>query len=326
MPAISVVLPVFNRVQVVARAIESVLAQSIQDFELIVVDDGSRDGTAALLAKQTDSRIRILTIPRNGGACAARNLGIGSARGELVCFLDSDDVYLPSKLAFVSDLFAAQPELDLLIDSFVCRKGIGARSRVKTKRNPPDLSGSEFRSALFERRIAKATTAISVRRRALCDVGRFDERLRRRQDLDFVLRLSSKHVCRTTDRVLWEKHESPDAISRDHTLFLQASIDICDRHPEYLSNHSASLYRDLRSHFAWLAKRGHWRTLVRDVQRYAAYEPFEPSVARLMLDFRMSRKAHAGRRAQVDSIQRSRADSGKPSRTAETSCAPASVE
>jgi glycosyltransferase involved in cell wall biosynthesis len=315
-----------------------VLAQSFEEFELIVVDDGSSDGTAALLAQQTDSRIRILTVPRNGGACAARNLGIGSARGDLVCFLDSDDVYLPSKLEVVGELFAAEPELDLLIDSFVCRKGIGSRNRIKSNRNPPGLSGREFRAALFERRIAKATTAISVRRRALCEVGCFDERLRRRQDLDLVLRLSRKHVCRTTDRILWEKRESADAISRDHTLFLQASIDICDRHPEYLSNHSASLYRDLRSHFAWLTKHGHWRTLLCDVQRYAAYEPFAPSVARLMLDSRISRVAHRGRRApdglkapdglraQVDSIQRSLADSGKPSRSAETSCAPASVE
>ncbi len=204
MPAISVVLPVFNRAQVVSRAIESVLAQSMGDFELIVVDDGSRDGTADLLAQQTDPRIRILTLARNGGACAARNRGIESARGELVCFLDSDDVFLPSKLEVVRDLFAAQPELDLLIDSFVCRKGIGASGRLKTKRNPPGLSGREFRAALFERQIAKATTAISIRRSALCEVGLFDERLRLRQDLDLVLRRSRQHVCRTTDRVLWE--------------------------------------------------------------------------------------------------------------------------
>lgn len=332
MPAITVVLPVFNRAQVVSRAIESVLAQSFDDFELIVVDDGSSDGTPALLAQQSDFRIRVITVPENGGACAARNLGIEAASGDLVCFLDSDDVYLPSKLEVVADSFAAQPELDLLVDSFVCRKGIGTRIHVKTKRNPPDLSGREFRAALFERRIVKATTALSVRRAALRDVGHFDARLRRRQDLDLVLRLSRKHVCRSTDRVLWEKHESADAISRDHALFLQASIDICDRHPEYLERHPATLYRDLRSHFAWLAKHGHWQTLLNDARRYAAHAPFEHSLARLMLDFRISRKTHGGLRAQggsrdqVDSIQRSRADSGKPSMTAETSCAPASVE
>lgn len=320
------------------------LAQTLGDFELIVVDDGSRDGTAALLEQQTDRRIRVITVPENGGACAARNLGIESAVGELVCFLDSDDAFLPKKLEVVAELFAVQPELGLLVDSFVCRKGVGGRSWAKTKRNPPDLSGRDFREALFQRRIVKATTALSVRRSVLCEVGHFDARLRRRQDLDFVLRISRHHVCRSTDRVLWEKHESADAISRDHSLFLQASIDICDRHPDYLEQHPAALYRDLRSHFAWLAKHGHWRTLAIDARRYAAYALFEHSLARLMLDYRISRpvlyqpkapygltaphglKAPHGPESQVDSIQRSLADSGKPPRTAETSCAPARVE
>ena len=306
--------------QVVSRAIESVLSQSFEDFELIVVDDGSLDGTGALLARQVDPRVRVITELRNRGACAARNRGIQAAEGEIVCFLDSDDVYLPEKLEFVADLFDAQPELDLLVDSFVCRKTIGAKNRVKTKRNAPNLSGPEFRTALFERRITKATTALSVRRRAFDDIGLFDEALRRRQDLDMVLRLSRQNVCRTTDRVLWEKNDSVDAISRDHCLFLQASIDICDRHPEYLERHSEPLYRDLRSHFGWLAKQGHWRTFARDVRRYADYAKFEISILRLLLGGRVARAP------QVDSIQRSLADSGNPPRTAEMSCAPASVE
>lgn len=320
MPFVTVVLPVFNRVQVVARAIESVLGQSFPDFELIVVDDGSWDGTEKLLARYVDPRLRILPLPQNGGACAARNAGIEAARGEIVCFLDSDDVYLPTKLEHVVARFNAEPELDLLVDSFVSRKTLGEKRRVKSKRNPPDVSGRAFRAAVFERRIAKATTALSVRRRALLEVGLFDPALRRRQDLDLVLRLSSKHVCTTTDEILWEKHESADAISHDQGLFLQASIAICDRHPDYLERHAASLYRDLRSHFAWLAKHFHLRTFFRDARRYAAYRPFAPSLARLLLDGRVSRVS------QVDSIQRTLADSGSPSRTADTSCAPARIE
>jgi len=319
-PVVTVVLPVFNRARIVHRAIGSVLSQTLQDFELVVVDDGSRDETPALLAGLSDPRIRVLTAPKNGGACAARNRGIAAARGEIVCFLDSDDAYVPEKLATVVETFTDWPETDLLVDSFVCRKSIGPDARIKTKRNPPDLTGAAFRTALFERRIAKATTALSVRREALLEVGGFDESLRRRQDLDLVLRLSRRHVCRTLDRVLWEKHESADAISRDHGLFLRASIDICDRHPEYLRDHAASLYRDLRSHFAWLAKKGHLRTFVDDARRYARHAPFEYSLARLMLDPRISRPDSS------ISLQRTRAESGSPSRTAETSCAPASVE
>lgn len=314
------VLPVFNRVQVVARAIESVLGQTFADFELLVVDDGSSDGTVNRLAAFGDSRLRVLSLPVNGGACAARNAGIEAARGEIVCFLDSDDVYLPTKLEHVVARFAAAPELDLLVDSFVSRKTLGEKSRVKSRPNPAGLSGRAFRAAVFERRISKATTALSARRRALLDVGLFDPALRRRQDLDLVLRLSEKHVCESTDVILWEKHESRDAISRDDRLFLQATIDICDRHPDYLERHPAALHRDLRSHFVSLLKRGEWGTFFRDARRYAAYPRFRPSLVRLLLDGRVSRTP------QVDSIQRTRADSGRPSRTAETSCAPARVE
>lgn len=320
MPAVTIVLPVFNRVQVVARAVDSVLDQTFEDFELVVVDDGSSDGTPDLVAGFLDSRIRLISMPQNRGACAARNRGIEAAQGEIVCLLDSDDVYRPEKLAVVRDHFERSPELDLLVDSFMCHKAVPPKTRTKAKHNPPDLTGEAFRAALFERRIAKATTALSIRRRALFDVGLFDEKLRRRQDLDLVLRLARNHVCRSTDRILWEKHESGDAISRDHRLFLQASIDICVRHPEYLSDHPGTLYRDLRSHFAWLAKKGHWRSFVLDARRYGRFEGFDYSLARLLLDSRVSRSSAPA------SSQRSRAESGSPSTMAEVSCAPARVE
>lgn len=323
-PTVTVVLPVYNRANVVSRAIESVLGQTYRDFELIVVDDGSRDGTASLLAAISDRRLRAICLPRNGGACAARNRGIEAARGEIVCFLDSDDVFRPDKLEVVSAYFAERPALDVLVDSFVCHKSKGVPGaetlRIKTKVNPAGLGGASFRAALFERRLVKATSALSVRHRAFAEAGIFDERLRRRQDLDILLRLSRRHVCESTDRVLWEKYESSDAISRDHGLFLQASIDICERHPEYLREHSAALYRDLRSHFAWLARRRHWRDLFADVRRYGRYAPFEPTLARLMLDGRLSKPR------QPISTQRTRREEGSPPTRAETSCMPARVE
>jgi glycosyltransferase involved in cell wall biosynthesis len=317
---ISIVLPVFNREKVVARAIDSVLEQSLTNFELIVVDDGSSDATAAAIGRYGDPRIRMIRMPRNAGACAARNRGIEAATGEIVCFLDSDDVYFPEKLESVRTCFDREPALALLVDSFRYHKVVEPKVRMKIKQNPPDLTGAEFRTAVFERRIAKATAALSVRRRVLLEVGGFDERLRRRQDLDLVLRISRAHVCRTTDQILWEKRESADAISRDHRLFLQASIDICERHPEYLGENPGALYRDLRSHFASLAKRGHWRAFVLDARCYARYAPFEYSLLQLLLDSRVSTSGAPA------SIQRMRAESGSPSRIAEVACAPASVE
>jgi len=91
-------MPVYNRAHLLGRAIRSVLAQTFVDLELLVVDDGSTDGTADMAGSFCDPRLRLVRLPRRGGVGRARNVGIGQARGDLVAFLDSDDEWVPSKL------------------------------------------------------------------------------------------------------------------------------------------------------------------------------------------------------------------------------------
>src|SRR5262249_37649013 len=98
-PRVSVVMPTHDRADTVARAVQSVLVQTFQDLELIVVDDGSTDNTSAVLAALADPRLRVLRLDDNCGVSHARNIGVGAARGELLAFLDSDDEWLPEKLA-----------------------------------------------------------------------------------------------------------------------------------------------------------------------------------------------------------------------------------
>ena len=97
MPLTSVIIPVFNREQSLRAVLDSVLAQTCRDFELIVVDDGSTDGSLAIM-KSYGERIRPIS-QRNAGAGAARNAGIRAAQGRWIAFLDSDDVWRPEKLA-----------------------------------------------------------------------------------------------------------------------------------------------------------------------------------------------------------------------------------
>src|SRR5436190_11436655 len=104
-PTVSVVIPVFNRAVAVRRAIDSVLAQTFQDFEIIVVDDGSTDDTAESVSSFQDPRITLIRHDRKRGGSAARNTGIRSSSGAYVAFLDSDDEWLPAKLERQLEVF-----------------------------------------------------------------------------------------------------------------------------------------------------------------------------------------------------------------------------
>lgn len=97
-PTVSVVIPTYNRAHLVGRAIQSVLNQTYQDFEIIVVDDGSTDNTEEVVKSFNDPRIRYIRHDQNRGGSAARNTGIKMARGEYIAFQDSDDEWLPEKL------------------------------------------------------------------------------------------------------------------------------------------------------------------------------------------------------------------------------------
>lgn len=108
-PTVSVVIPTYNRAALLGRSIRSVLGQSYKDFELIVIDDGSTDETSHVVADFADPRIRYLPLPHNTGAGAARNAGVRVARGKFLAFQDSDDEWLPSKLAKQISAFESGP-------------------------------------------------------------------------------------------------------------------------------------------------------------------------------------------------------------------------
>ena len=113
MPKVSVIIPTYNRQDLVQEAIDSVLNQTFRDWELIVVDDGSTDQTPSVLQERYDSRI-IYIYQENQGESAARNRGLYSATGEYVAFLDSDDLWHPKKLQRQIEVFAEKPELGLV--------------------------------------------------------------------------------------------------------------------------------------------------------------------------------------------------------------------
>ena len=126
-PDISVVLATYDRRATLPRAIASVLVQEDAHFELIIVDDASRDGTRDYLATLGDPRIRVIIAERNGGPSAARNLGLAAARADIVAFLDSDDAYRPGRLGIPLRRFAGDAGLACTLSSAVRHDRKGAR-------------------------------------------------------------------------------------------------------------------------------------------------------------------------------------------------------
>src|SRR5262249_3426566 len=113
-PVVSVVLPVFNQARYLPAAIDSILGQGFGDLELIVVDDGSTDGSGAIARGICDPRLKLEALPVRQGQAAARNRGVGLAAGAYLAFLDSDDVALPDRLQIEIDHLGRHPGIDLV--------------------------------------------------------------------------------------------------------------------------------------------------------------------------------------------------------------------
>lgn len=268
MPEVAVVMPVHNRASTVMRAIDSVLAQDFGDFELLAVDDGSTDGSADIIGSLLDPRVRLIRMETNSGASAARNRGIREASASIICFLDSDDAYLPHKLSTVAQRFRDEPDLGVLVDSFRTAYPTGKRRRDKHRPNPVLTSTDDFLDALFERRLRKATPAISARRDVALATGLFDEALKRREDFDFLVRAAGVARCASTDKQLWLKTWSAGSLSASLETFVPATIRLVSNHPRYLAKrrYRRALAGDLSRHALRLVRQGRFRLLGRDAR------------------------------------------------------------
>ena len=182
-PRVSVIIPTYNRAAWVGEAVASVLGQTYRDFELLVVDDGSTDATLEALAPFFP-QIKLLRRRERRGVSAARNLGAQAARGEWLAFLDSDDLWLPEKLARQTAFLEASPDLLLCQTEEVwMRHG----KRVNPPQTHVKEGGDIFLRSL--ERCLVSPSAVMVKRRLLLEMGGFDETLPAGEDYDLWLRL-----------------------------------------------------------------------------------------------------------------------------------------
>jgi glycosyltransferase involved in cell wall biosynthesis len=179
-PIFSIVMATRNRAAWIGEAIASIQAQSFSDWELIIVDDGSTDRTADVIAKlSTDSRIRYFGGPYLGPS-ATRNCGLRHAKGEFIAYLDSDNLWYPNFLLVAMTVFALDHSIDCAYGAMV--------TEYHSRRNFPTVWFHQFdRSILLQRNFIDLSTF--VHRRSLVDIhGYFDETLTRLLDWDFILR------------------------------------------------------------------------------------------------------------------------------------------
>ncbi|UCF90939.1 MAG: glycosyltransferase [Desulfobacterales bacterium] len=194
-PLVSVIIPAYNRGWILREAVDSVLAQDFRDFELIVVDDGSTDNTREILrAYEPDIRVRHQS---HQGVSAARNTGIAAAAGKLVTFLDSDDLWLPPKLACQVEFFDSNPEAVICqTQELWVRNGV----RVNPKKRHHKLGGMIFSRSLPLCLVSPS--AVMIKKSLFETVGRFDENLPACEDYDLWLRISCRYPVHLIDRPL----------------------------------------------------------------------------------------------------------------------------
>lgn len=183
---ISVIIPTYNRASVLLRAIDSVLAQTYKNYELLIVDDGSNDQTHELLSPLINSGKINYFQHQNRGVSAARNAGVQNARGELITFLDSDDEWLPHKLQQQLNFFAQNPHLQIVYgEELWIRNG----KRVNQKAIHKKSGGHIFPACVQQCLIAPSSVMLS--KNLFHQMGGFDESFMVCEDYDLWLKISS---------------------------------------------------------------------------------------------------------------------------------------
>lgn len=192
---ISVVIPAYNASQCIERAIDSVLAQTFADYEIIVVDDGSTDNTAEII-RQYGDKVKYIRQD-NAGVSVARNTAIAAAKGDWIAFLDADDEWLPEKLFLQMELVRRNPDLRWCASNYYQSDGRTSAPVANTEVVRKALAGRDY----FENYFSSAakgicriiTTVIMVHKTVFNDVGLFDPGLLRGQDVDLWWRIAHRH-------------------------------------------------------------------------------------------------------------------------------------
>lgn len=237
---VSVVIPAYNAERTLADTLSSVLEQTFEDFEVLVIDDGSTDRTGELARNTGDPRVRVVTVA-NGGVARARNRGIGASRGELIAFLDADDLWRSRKLERQVAFLHGRPDVGVCFTAAV---------RVDADTQPiglmPAREYADYCAALLLTSAGAACACSSgiVRRALALDVGGFDPSLSQSADWDFWLRLSRITRSAPVSDVLVLYRSYPGNMSSDIALLERDTFAVLDK---FFADPASGPYTHLRA-------------------------------------------------------------------------------
>jgi glycosyltransferase involved in cell wall biosynthesis len=243
---VSVIMPTYQRAQLLTRALRSVFDQDFQDFEIVVIDDGSTDETAAVIAANSNPRLHCIRFESNRGIGAARHAGVVAARGEIVAFLDSDDVWKPGKLATVVGILERHPQVDLVFSDYEhinhitgekqrgLEKTAAALRRLKVLPLEPGwwVIDEGLLEALVGGNLVGTSSIVALRRSVFDEVGNFRVDLSGPEDLEMWWRaaLNGRRFAYTTS-LLVERHKDDGSITALTRAFFPRhlrAIDVCE--------------------------------------------------------------------------------------------------
>lgn len=187
----SVVIPLYNKKEYILNTVQSALGQTFRDFEILVVDDGSTDGSAEALAGVSCAQLRLIR-QTNAGVSAARNTGIRHARGTYIAFLDADDLWHPDYLEEIDRLTARYPASDLFVTAYRVLLP-GGKEAYSSRKTPPIGCLESYWETLADPYDFVWTSAATVRRQALLDAGLFCETEEVGEDLDLWARVARRN-------------------------------------------------------------------------------------------------------------------------------------